>query len=303
MATLEQLSAALVKADAAGNAADAKVFADEIRRMRGTAPKSLVDQIPDTPAPATAPAPRPGILDRLAGIPEASAAIGTGAITGLLAPIVGAGKTLLSGKYGTPEGVRIGAEAAGNVAGMAYQPHSQTGQAITNAVGEAFNALIPATPALNAMAPLVGPAARQAGNIVRSEADLAKQPVRPVAPDLAASRAAEPTVAAMGDLKDAHKLDMLKEAKDLGVVLHPSDVGNPAAPKATAAVAGTTGVRAVRAKNAELPTDAVRSDHPTLLPGDVLNTETFDRLRVEAAKPYEPVRAMQDFPNITEAKA
>ena len=34
MATIEQLSAALVKADAAGNAADAKVFADEIRKMR-----------------------------------------------------------------------------------------------------------------------------------------------------------------------------------------------------------------------------------------------------------------------------
>lgn len=34
MATLEQLNAALVKADAAGNTADAKAFADEIRRMR-----------------------------------------------------------------------------------------------------------------------------------------------------------------------------------------------------------------------------------------------------------------------------
>lgn len=34
MATLEQLNAALVKADAAGNAADAKAFADEIRKMR-----------------------------------------------------------------------------------------------------------------------------------------------------------------------------------------------------------------------------------------------------------------------------
>jgi len=34
MATLEQLSAALVKADAAGNAEDAKAFADEIRKMR-----------------------------------------------------------------------------------------------------------------------------------------------------------------------------------------------------------------------------------------------------------------------------
>lgn len=36
MATIEELSAALVKADAAGNTADAKVFADEIRRLRAT---------------------------------------------------------------------------------------------------------------------------------------------------------------------------------------------------------------------------------------------------------------------------
>jgi len=36
MATLEQLSEALIKADAAGNADDAKVFADEIRRLRAS---------------------------------------------------------------------------------------------------------------------------------------------------------------------------------------------------------------------------------------------------------------------------
>ena len=48
MATLEQLSAALVKADAAGNAADAKVFADEIRRMRAVPeiPQSLQPSMP-----------------------------------------------------------------------------------------------------------------------------------------------------------------------------------------------------------------------------------------------------------------
>ena len=34
MATLEQLSAALIKADAAGNAEDAKAFADAIRQMQ-----------------------------------------------------------------------------------------------------------------------------------------------------------------------------------------------------------------------------------------------------------------------------
>jgi hypothetical protein len=39
MATIEELSAALVKADAAGNAADAKVFADAIRQMRSQQPQ------------------------------------------------------------------------------------------------------------------------------------------------------------------------------------------------------------------------------------------------------------------------
>ena len=40
MATIEELSSALVKADAAGNAADAKAFADAIRQMRAVAPSS-----------------------------------------------------------------------------------------------------------------------------------------------------------------------------------------------------------------------------------------------------------------------
>jgi len=49
MATLEQLSAALVKADAAGNAADAKALADEIRRMRA-APELPMALQPSMPA-------------------------------------------------------------------------------------------------------------------------------------------------------------------------------------------------------------------------------------------------------------
>ena len=51
MATLEQLSAALVKADAAGNSADAKAFADAIRQMRGPAMGEIpTDAAPQAPA-------------------------------------------------------------------------------------------------------------------------------------------------------------------------------------------------------------------------------------------------------------
>jgi len=46
MATIEQLSAALIKADAAGNTADAKALADEIRRMRAT-PQEFTIQTPE----------------------------------------------------------------------------------------------------------------------------------------------------------------------------------------------------------------------------------------------------------------
>lgn len=45
MATIEELSAALIKADAAGNAADAKAFADAIRQMQAQ-PQQPVAQLP-----------------------------------------------------------------------------------------------------------------------------------------------------------------------------------------------------------------------------------------------------------------
>ena len=56
MATIEELSAALIKADAAGNAADAKVFADEIRRLRTQA--APAGQIPGAAPVSTSSAPR-----------------------------------------------------------------------------------------------------------------------------------------------------------------------------------------------------------------------------------------------------
>jgi hypothetical protein len=61
MATLEQLSAALVKADAAGNAEDAKAFADEIRRMR----------MPEAPAPRG----KAGVFDILSAPIDMGAAL------------------------------------------------------------------------------------------------------------------------------------------------------------------------------------------------------------------------------------
>lgn len=47
MATIEQLGAALVKADAAGNVDDAKALAMEIKRMRGETQAPTIVNAPD----------------------------------------------------------------------------------------------------------------------------------------------------------------------------------------------------------------------------------------------------------------
>jgi hypothetical protein len=56
MATIDELSAALIKADAAGNAADAQVFADEIRRLQAEAAPAVAapvaSEIPAARKPA-----------------------------------------------------------------------------------------------------------------------------------------------------------------------------------------------------------------------------------------------------------
>lgn len=106
MATLEQLSAALVKADAAGNAADAKALADAIRQMqsqpqtRGTVPEEKSTGIYGAVRPYVAP-----LVE--AGGAIAGGLIGAGAGT-LAAPGVG---TAAGGVAGAGLGYGIGKEA------------------------------------------------------------------------------------------------------------------------------------------------------------------------------------------------
>jgi hypothetical protein len=86
MATLEQLSAALIKADAAGNAADAKAFADEIRRMR-SAPAPAAMPTSAAPAPAA-----PSFGQKVMGVVEPTVEMLGAAGGGLLgAPLGPAG--------------------------------------------------------------------------------------------------------------------------------------------------------------------------------------------------------------------
>jgi anti-sigma factor RsiW len=116
MATLEQLSAALIKADAAGNTADAKTFADAIRQMKAApATPVLSDSLQPSVAqvsPNEIPGARKeltkgqqvyqGVRNFAAPTIEAAGAIGGGIIGG------GAG-TLVAPGVGTATGAVAGA--------------------------------------------------------------------------------------------------------------------------------------------------------------------------------------------------
>jgi len=109
MATIEQLSAALIKADAAGNTADAKALADEIRRLRAAA-----GQIPGAAPGQVAPA-RVSALDQ----PETTAAGVSGALTRAFAlPVAGAAGGFAAGG---PPGALAGG-AAGVLAPVVADP-------------------------------------------------------------------------------------------------------------------------------------------------------------------------------------
>jgi len=113
MATIEQLSAALIKADAAGNTADAKALADEIRRMK-SAPAA--PELPESLRPRTIEAETPGPRQELttgqkvyqaarpfvAPLVEAAGAIGGGLLGGTAG-------TFGAGPVGTVTGGVVGA--------------------------------------------------------------------------------------------------------------------------------------------------------------------------------------------------
>jgi hypothetical protein len=102
--------------------------------------------------------PEVSMRDRIMGVIETPLAFGATLAGGAIAPIVGAVGTLTSGKFGTPEGIRAGEQAARSVM---YQPRTQTAREALGAVGEFLQPVTSALPptlgsvgtSLNALAP------------------------------------------------------------------------------------------------------------------------------------------------------
>lgn len=109
------------------------------------------------------------VRDRIMGAIETPLALGATLGGAVIAPIVGVAGSLVSGKYGTQEGVRAGQEA---MKAVQYQPRTQTAQQALGAVGEFLQPLTAALPptlgsvgtTVNALA---GPAMQQVGAAAR----------------------------------------------------------------------------------------------------------------------------------------
>jgi hypothetical protein len=123
-----------------------------------------------------APLPKPPTLgERIVGAGETALAVGTGLTGGTFGTVVGAAKGLteqiLSGEFGTPEAAKAVERAAAEGArALTFQPRTEAGQEMTQAVGQfAAEVLPPVIPVLTAPGQLAQ-ATRQALPITQATA-------------------------------------------------------------------------------------------------------------------------------------
>ncbi len=306
MATLEQLSAALVKADAAGNAEDAKAFADAIRQMQAASSSgmpvgrrgSLVSQIPgyDGPIPAAPEAPPKrygGPLPEAIMAPiETAVALGTSAIT---APIVEAAKiggTLFSGKYGTQEGIKAG-EAVGRKVQQFFQPAiSPTAQGQVESIGNA----LASTGLQGVPMNVLGDLQRGITPALRATADTVRAPIAARAEKIQQGRIEQ-------SYANAPMIEATQAAQRIGGAVPPA-ISNPT--KANVIKGKLVGpeLESQFAKaNENAVTEKVRKDlgikaNEKLIPevdevtGKLNIDSPITRAVEEASKPYEVIRKM-----------
>jgi hypothetical protein len=294
MATLEELSTALVKADAAGNTEDAKAFADAIRQMRSGIPaprKTGADLIPTEPGANLAPtvAPKQSAMDIARGVIETPAAI---AATMLGGPI-----TYLSGVAG-PEVQR---KVAANIQ---YQPRTQLAQDVLESIARnpVVEKLPPFMPAMGVSRAAI-PAARAVGGAIRNEAELIRESAQ--APFAArAERAQQQRVEQ--SYANAPMIEATQAAQRIGGAVPPA-ISNPTMSNVVKGkLAGPELQQRLTKNNEAAVTEKVRENlgvkpNEKLIPeidentGKINVNSPIARALDEASKPYAPIREIESL--------
>lgn len=263
MATIEELSAALVKADAAGNTADAKAFADAIRQMRSSemaAPTAPAQPETGIPGPR-----KPGFLETLATRPlevlEVPLAVGANIATGL--PVY------LSGALG-PEAQRTVAR------NIQYQPRGEMAQAALESLGRGAEALkIP---------PYMGTIGTGMATRVPTRTETRAGVAKVVGPSEAkiAKMTAE-------DYARGPQIDAAADAQRMGILLRPTDIQPTAMPRITETVAGRKGADLVVEANKAQVRKVQLADMGLPETAPLNKAATFDQARKNVSKPYDEV--------------
>jgi hypothetical protein len=303
MATLEQLSSALVKADAAGNAADAKALADAIRQMQSAPAAAPVQS--EIPAPRQ----RPGALAQFGRSAASLADVTVGGVIPAVVQQVGYGLARLNR---SPEQAQaatarlVGAvdQPFGKAFGVSDTPEYQqeAGRQVLDFIGQNFQkgakwiagkTGLPQSDIEN----YLGTATLAAPAVARPVARTVQQTVAP-AIEKAVIGAKMPFEAraqarrerlSQEDYARGPQIDAAADAQRLGIALNPVDIEPSRMAKLTSMAAGPRGPEALANVNKN-QVRTIALNEMDLPPTTQLNTpQAFQQARKQVAKPYDEV--------------
>jgi hypothetical protein len=307
MATLEQLSSALVKADAAGNVADAKALADAIRQMQ-TAPVETM------PAPSGIPTARqaPGAMTQLGRSAASLADVTVGGVIPAVVqqvayPFLRVGRTPEEATARTQSLVSGFEKPFGKTFGVTETPEYQqeAGRQIMDFIGQNFQkgakwiserTGIPASDVENIIGTATVAAPKVAPVVAREAVKAGKQVAENVT--VAAKMPFEKQIQARRERMSAEdyargpQIDAAADAQRLKIALNPADIEPSISTRAYSAIAGPRGPEALAEVNRPRVAEIAKNEMG-LPPTTQLNGRAaFDQARAQVAAPYEQIKKL-----------
>jgi hypothetical protein len=304
MATLEQLSAALVKADAAGNAEDAKAFANAIRQMQA-APVAAPSEIPvarQAPgamtqlgrsaaslADVTVGGVIPAVVQQVAypflrvgRSPEEATARTQSLVSGLEKPF---GKT-----FGVTETPEYQQEASRQIMDFIGQNFQKGAKWISERTGvpasDVENIIGTATIAAPKVAPVVAREAVKAGKqVAENVAVAAKMPFEKQIQARRERMSAE-------DYARGPQIDAAADAQRLGIALNPADIEPSVSSRTYSAIAGPRGPEALTQVNRPRVAEIAKNEMELPATTQLNGRAAFDQARAQVAAPYEQIKKL-----------
>ena len=288
MADMTEVYDALRKANAAGDTASVKKLVDYIGTQGAatgaaqipTEPGANLTTTPEVTRPWYETAYREGM-----GALDTAAAVGAGLISAPVSQAVGIGANLVSGKYGTQEGIQLQNKAAEAFQKNFYQPRSEEAQrnlgVISNALGPAA-AIMPNLTVMNELGRAAAPAARAVGDLNRAVVN-APLPMGMTLEQQAAERVAN-------SYRDAGRIEAAKAGNAIGLVGDPGAMNPTRGTKAMSRATDPKLVTAAAAKSNDLQLPNIAKKEMGLPENTALNSKVpFDEARKLASGTYKEI--------------